>query len=241
MSFRRLNEKGTEQFRQYVVKLKGDGALPPPFQLLNNPETSEEVEFSFTPTNRIFSNRVELGDWLQKALTSCEAAVLYDEGFWNALALQYFDQICVLRADGKRKPGEVARYIFEPQRKSYRHLIWSSWWAIDSYGEDGRYLLLPISDRDYPLEFGGGEVMGQVAANQMTTSSPTVIRLGAILYSDIATGRQNKGSSGKGADSPRRLVKVLRQFQLTYDFEAMSVEALAGLLPSQFRKRLESL
>jgi len=240
MSFRKLNEEGLARFTDWIHQLKSDGSLSIPKHLLTDPATSELLKFAFSPVEQEFSDRAKLGAWLNTNLSGHEAEILYDAGFWSALALFWFDQICAQRADGKRKPGEVARYVFDGRRKNYRHLIWATWWAINSYGADGRYLLLPVSAKDNPLEFGGGEVMGQIAANQMTTSSSVVIRLGRKLYSDPQTDRQNKGSSGKGADSPRRFVKVLRQFQLTYDFDAMTDDAIEGLLPKEFEQRLSA-
>jgi len=240
MSFRKLNDEGLKGLADWIHLLKSDGSLPTPEHLLSDPATSEPLDFGFSPVQHKFSDRAELGAWLNDALSGHEAKVLYDAGFWSALALFWFGQICAQKADGKRKPGELARYVFDARRKHYRHLIWATWWAINSYGADGRYLLLPVSAKDNPLEFGGGEVMGQIAANQMTTSSSVVIRLGRKLYSDPETDRQNKGSSGKGADSPRRFVKVLRQFQLTYDFDAMTDNAIEGLLPREFKQRLSA-
>ena len=238
MKFRKLNEEGVAQFGHWIVSLNANPKSEPPWSLLSNPATSEETAFELPLAGRVFEDRAELGEWLTDALKDHASEVLSDAGFWSSVALVLIDQICAPRADGARKPGEMARYVFEPQRKSYRHLVWAAWWAINTYGENGRYLLMPVSNRDYPLEFGGGEIMGQIAANQMTTSSQTVIRLGRRLYEDPETKRQSKGSSGKGADSPRRLIQVLRQFQLTYDFESMSDDALAGLLPKEFSKRL---
>ena len=82
--------------------------------------------------------------------------------------------------------------------------------------------------------------MGQIGANQMTTASPSVIQLGKMLYAAPDTGRQRKGSSGKGAGSPRRFVQILRQFEMTYDFSSMSAEALAAMLPKEFEGRLKA-
>ena len=109
---------------------------------------------------------------------------------------------------------------------------------MSTYGDDGRYLLVPAKVGQHPLEFGGGEIMGQIAANQMTAGSATVIRLGRRLYADPANGHQRAGSSGKGAASPRRFIQVLRHFELTYDFSSMGDEALAELLPEEFEGRL---
>lgn len=235
MLLRSLNRHGIDAFRQHVELLRTGHNAPTPLHLLENPDFSRPLPFEFEPKDADgFGNRAEMGAYLASVLDNVRGQILHDEGFWSAMGLKWFDHLCPPRADGTRKPGENARYVLEPHRRAYRHLVWGSWWAIDRYGEDGRYLLLPITIGEHPLEFGGGEVMGQIGANQMTTSAPSVIRLGRMLYADPLTGRQRRGSGGKGRGSPRRFVKVLRQFQLTYDFGSMDESKLKALLPKEF-------
>lgn len=237
MVLRRLNRSGIDAFQKYIELSRAGHRQPAPVHLLDDPETSQALSFDFDPVDADgFNDRAEMGTYLVRALGDVGGQILHDEGFWSALGLRWFDQLCVQRSDGSRKPGENARYVLESQRRAYRHLAWGAWWAIDQFGEDGEYLLLPITIGEHPLEFGGGEVMGQIGANQMTTSAPSVIRLGRILYADPSTGRQRRGSGGKGRGSPRRFVKVLRQFQLTYDFGSMDESTLKGLLPKEFTK-----
>jgi hypothetical protein len=239
MTFRRLNDQGMEKLREWFDGIRGGQTLTAPLHLLSDPETSTALTFRFDPSVLVFTNRAELGGQLAPALRSHRKEVLYDEGFWSALALFWIDLICPDEG-GVRKPGEVARYVHDARRKSYRHLIWAAWWAIDRYGEDGAYLLLPASASANQMTFGGGEVMGQIAANQMTTAAPSVIKLGRRLYASRSTSRQLSGSSGKGAASPRRFIQVLRHFELTYDFSSMTAENLAKLLPPEFKKRLSA-
>lgn len=239
MNFRKLNQAGIDSFTSHLMKLKDEPRTAPPHHLLADPATSEEMPFAIQDRDIRFSDRVSLGSYLKHVLADHKATVLHDSGLWSGLALHWFDQLCSPRADGQRRPGEKARYILDSRRSAYRHLIWASWWAVETYGDTGKYLILPARTGEYPLEFGGGDVMGQIAANQMTTGSTAVIELGRRLYADAETGRQRRGSGGKGAGSPRRLVQVLRQFELTYDFSSMDVETLAALLPAEFRVRLK--
>lgn len=238
MTMRRLTPDGIADLTTWVEQLRHDGRLEPP-PLLSNDRTSQPVDFPFDSPDFVFGDRAELGTWLAERLRPFRSRVLYDEGFWSALALLLVDQVCPAKSGGERKPGEAARYVMDAKRKAYRHLLWAAWWAMDTYGDDGRYLLVPSLLGDYPLEFGGGEVMGQIAANQMTTAAPAVIRLGRWLYADPVSGRQRKGSSGKGAASPRRFVQVLRHFELTYDFSSANAEFIAALLPGEFASRLK--
>lgn len=83
----------------------------------------------------------------------------------------------------------------------------------------------------HPLEFGGGEVVGQLAANQMTTGGETIIKQGRQLYSDPNTGRQRRGSGGAAAGLPRSFIHVLRQLELNYDFCSMNTNTASKLLP----------
>jgi len=240
MTFRKLNDQGLERLRGWFGAIRNGEKQPAPLHLITDVGTSTALSFNFAPSSLSFTNRAELGQQLAQALRSHRTEVLYDEGFWSALALVWIDNVCP-EESGTRKPGELARYVLDARRKSYRHLIWAAWWAMDRYGDDGAYLLLPTSPTTGQMTFGGGEVMGQIAANQMTTSAPAVIKLGRQLYASKLTSRQLSGSSGKGAASPRRFIQVLRHFELTYDFSSMTTDDLAKLLPSEFKKRLSSV
>lgn len=231
---RRLNTSGSQEFEHHVRRLQLGEKLENPLNLLTDDRYSEEIGTAIHPDQRVFSDRADLGRHLVELLGGAAAYLTHDAGLFNALTLFWFDQLCAPRADGIRKPGEMARYLFEPRRKAYRHLVWGSWWAMNAYGEDGAYLLLQMKPGQFPLEFGGGEVMGQLAANQMTTGGETIIRLGKQLYSDPETGRQRRGSGGSGAGSPRSLVRVLRQLEMNFDFRSMGQKEVRALLPSEF-------
>lgn len=231
---RRLNPVGLDRFEKYIRDLQAGQTPVLPLDLLTDPGTSEATDVPIVPDKRQFTDRADLGRYLAKILSGDAFHLSHDVGLLSALTLFWFDQLCAPRADGKRRPGEMARYIFEPKRKTYRHLVWGSWWAMSTYGEDGAYLLLQMKPGAHPLEFGGGEVMGQLAANQMTTGGETIIKLGKQLYSDPNTGRQRRGSGGSSAGSPRSFIRVLRQRELNFDFRSMDTKAVSNLLPGEF-------
>jgi hypothetical protein len=54
------------------------------------------------------------------------------------------------------------------------------------------------------------------------------------LYIDPETGQAKRGAAGKGNGSARRLVKVLKQFDLTYYREDMDADEIISLLPDEF-------
>lgn len=238
MQLRRLTPLGIQSFEAWLSGLRAGETSEAPMHLLQPGATSEALSFSFDVEGCAFADRSEMGIWLARELSAHQGAILYDTGFWSALALAWIDHICPKGTGGRRTSGENARYVLESRRRAYRHLVWASWWAMNTYGDDGRYLLVPSQAAQSSLDFGGGEVMGQIAANQMTTASPSVIQLGRMLYAAPDTGRQRKGSSGKGAGSPRRFVQVLRQLEITYDFSSMPADALAAMLPKEFESRL---
>jgi hypothetical protein len=233
---RRLNPVGLDKFEKYIRDLQAGQTPALPHDLLTDPGTSDATDVPIVPDQRQFTDRADLGRHLAKILSGDAHHLSHDVGLLSALTLFWFDQLCAPRADGKRRPGEMARYIFEPRRKTYRHLVWGSWWAMSTFGDNGAYLLLQMKPGAHPLEFGGGEVMGQLAANQMTTGGETIIKLGKQLFSDPNTGRQRRGSGGSAAGSPRSFIRVLRQLELNYDFRSMDTGAVSKLLPGEFDK-----
>jgi hypothetical protein len=63
-----------------------------------------------------------------------------------------------------------------------------------------------------------------------------VVELATHLYYDSKSGTTKKGSGGKGGGSPRRLVDILRQFDVTWDLYAMSLKEFWTILPKEFEK-----
>jgi len=75
----------------------------------------------------------------------------------------------------------------------------------------------------------------RVAANQFLISHENIVEAIYKLYFDPQRGRPKRGAlSTTKPGNIRRFVKVIRQFELTYDIYTMSAQSILNLLPPEF-------
>ena len=235
-NFGKLNEEGIRKFKGYLMALKAGGKGTPPVHLCYDRQTSKPLAFDIDPEDAEFSDRVEMGKYLKTLIGENDDAVLYDSGFWTAISLAWFDMICPPDNNGIRSTLALNRYVFDKnQLKADRHILWGAWWAIKTLGDDGEFFLRPEKSTNDSLQYHG-EIMNRFAGNQLVASIPGVINLTKHLFQDPENKRPKKGTSGRGSGSPNHLVRVLKQFELTYDFHYMTTDALRDLLPTDFNK-----
>ncbi len=239
---RRLSLAGRVSFSEYIDALRLDGTLPPPLDLLTDATKSAEAGFPATverePLGRKFETRLEFGRYLVDRLAPQNRVDLsFDIGLWAWLALYYFDQLCP-SSDGRRKAEETPRYIL-PERfqytRYYRHLVRGPWLTCAIHGEASRVLLIPIRRSEHPLA-SVGEIYAQVAGRQGVFRSKEVVAAVDRLYFDEGSGRPRSGAGGSEAGSPRRLSKVLKQFELTFDLESEEPNLITSILPQEFSR-----
>ena len=235
--FRKLNERGAREFKNYILALKAGGTSAPPTHLCYNPDTSEPLSFECNPDDPDFSDRVGMGKALVKLIGDNKDAVLYDVGFWTSMSLVWFDKICPPDVNGNRDSRAYDRYVFiNNQLKASRHILWGAWWAI-SLGPNGELFLRPsnggkLEELDYL-----GPIMDRLAVNQKVASVPVIIELCRGLYENPKTKCLKVGVSSRNkGGSPDHLVRLLKQFEMTYDFHNMSLKDLRALLPNDFNK-----
>ena len=80
------------------------------------------------------------------------------------------------------------------------------------------------------------DIEAQIGASQELVTNPAVVELTTRLYYDPETKKTKPGAGGKGPGSPRRLVAVLGQLDLTWDLYASTSDELLKLLPKEFNK-----
>lgn len=235
--FGKLNKEGMRNFKSYLMALKAGGKGAPPIELCYDRSTSDKLIFDIDPESMEFDDRVQMGKSLKSLVGKNNSTVLYDPGFWTAMSLVLFDKICPPENDGSRSTLALNRYIFDGnQLKADRHILWGAWWAIQTLGDDGEFFLRqPVGSLNDSLQYHG-EIMNRFASNQLVASVPGVIDLTRQLFQDAETKRPKKGTSSRGSGSPNHLVRLLRQFELTYDFHHMTPETLRKLLPQEFDK-----
>lgn len=228
---RSLNERGLSRFRTW---LEAGAAGDAPFDLLQDPMTSEPVVGTAEIDQAFFANRYDLAVHINDALSRCDFQRLsYDGGLWAWLSLFFFDLLSPKDLTGARNALAPHRYLLDDDsRKSRTHLIREAVVAVRNHGHYAKVLL--ISPR------GGIKdtlTLTQLASRQDLISNKAVVELAWRLYFN-----QRKGALRVGAASLRqpgsvpRYALVLQQVGLNYDLPAMTALEIAQLLPSEFNR-----
>lgn len=231
---RTLSDVGLQRFREYVAAARVDSSLPPPFEMLDDGRYSEPFSSDIEVARLDFDNAYEFGVHLNAVLDGCEAReISRNHSLWSWLALFFFDAIAKPSSSGTRKILEEAVYVLDERftfQRYYRHLVRTPWLAVRMHGELSKVLLIAS---------GAGtrtEVNEQIGAYPDLFGCRTIIDAAYRLYFDIETQKPKRGTSGKGAGTPRRLATVVRQLQLTYDLSDCPTEGFLALLPKEFAK-----
>ncbi|MFQ5642328.1 MAG: hypothetical protein ACE5FQ_01375 [Thiogranum sp.] len=234
MIVRKLNDLGMEEFSHFINNLRNGGKQNTPIGMLASDETSDAMDFELELGDIIFLNRYELGVYLTKNLGSIETQLFMgDAGFWSALALYWFDQLCPVKQDGSRKPAMMYNYVLsENYNHRPRHAIFTTWQLVSRYGEVARFLL----SRELPVR---GELIEQLMARQYYLGCEGVMRAASKLYYDPARETFGKGSAGRTSPGcAYRFISWLQQLEVNYDLFTMTEEDLLSILPPEFNKFL---
>jgi len=230
MLIRKLNSDGLKEFENFIENLRNGARRDTPFNLLTDVKTSEEIPDSIEIDQKEFSNRYELGNYLVGQIGDTDIqGHMGDIGFWSALALFWFDQLCPKKQDGSRKPSMSYNYILsEKYNHRPRHAIYSTWQLASQYGEHAKFLLC----REMPVR---GELIEQMLARQYFLGCEGVMKAASKLYYDEESHSFKRGAAArKSAGCISRYVSWLQQIELTYDLFSISSEDLLTILPSEF-------
>ncbi len=235
MQLRRLNQSGLGAFTDFLDVVRTGIRQDYPQYLLNDHAASELVVPDVDIESKVFGTRFEAAKYLAERLSHAGITNLVtDKGIWAWLTLFYFDELCPIGKDGKRKPGELARWIPEISnfRRYYRHLLAGPYRIYMAHGDaPQRAMALLCGPLHRP-----GEVVEQLAARQELVTNRGVIELATMLYYEQEEHQLKRGSSGKGAGSPRRLADVFNQFDVTWDLYSMTTPELLPMLPKEFER-----
>jgi hypothetical protein len=237
MKLRRLTPEGIAKFTEYLDLLENEPTRMVPTSLLEDSAYSEIFGKPTEIEKKSFGNRYAAAEYLDEVLIETGVAnVGHDVGVGAWLSLFFFDELCPTNKSGEREPRERPAYIPEPQnyKRYYRHLLFGSLLIFRAHRDDPKRAMaflckpLPIID----------DIVAQLASRQEIVSNPAVVELVTHLYYDPAIGTiiKGKGAGGKGGGSPRRLVDILRQFDVTWDLYAMSLKEFWAVLPKEFEK-----
>lgn len=226
---RALNDAGIEAFRDWLARARAGDASPPPRDLCASPAFSQELSATISvDPSRTFGSQLELGTYFEDVLEPLwsKRAIDLDRGLWTALALIYFDVVCPV-VGGARKIKSDDRYILASSwDRVYRHLLRTPFVVSHLHGKHGR---VALSGKPYKHS----EASEQLTSRQQILLNVPLFRALDALYV-TADGKLKTGASSKAGGSLRRLGKVLKQYDLTYDMHVMDAADILALLPREF-------
>jgi hypothetical protein len=235
MKLRKLNNSGLAKFDNYLDSLENDGTLPPPIFLLSDPTYSTDIRASVELETRNFSSRFDVASYLHPLFASAGIPNLEkDTHLWAWCTLYFFDTLCPLTDRSHRKPRERAAYIPEPEnfQRYYRHLLLGPYLIYRAHNDNPSRAMALLCKPPHIIS----DIEAQIAAYQELVTNRSIVELTTKLYYDPKSKATKRGAGSKGAGSPRRLVAVLNQFDLTWDLYATATPTLMKMLPKEFEK-----
>ena len=235
MKLGRLTKVGINRFSEYLDELETDLTTSLPPDLLSHPTFFEVIDDETIVAPHPFRSRWEAARYLNSLLSTSDISnAENDIGLWTALTAFYFDILCPLKADGTRKLRERAAYIPQPgdYKRYYRHLLLGPYLIYRAHLDKPERAIALLCKPPHLV----GELEAQIGAYQELVTNPAVVELVTRLYYDPKTGTTKPGAGSKGPGSPRRLVTVLNQLDLTWDLYATTPHELMKLVPEEFMR-----
>jgi hypothetical protein len=232
VKLRRFNQLGLDQLTAFLDALRSGAAQARVDTLLVNPTFSDEVSPATEVEERTFGSRFEAAKYLsEKFAAGGLRGIRRDRGLWAWLALFYFEELCPPDRQGRRNPGQNARWILEPTAfRSYRQLLAGPFVIYRAYRDNPQQALAVLCQ---PLD-RPGDVVEQLVSRQDMLMNRPMMDAATRMYVDPLTRRLKRGAQTRGRGSTLRLVDVVDQFDVTFDLYAMSADDLVALLPDQF-------
>lgn len=233
VSIKTFNEAGLNEFERIISELRNGNIKSIDEQLLFDEQYTDSFEPIINLEKVDYKNKNELVPYLVQQLNLRENKHLYfNKGLWSWLAAFYFDNICPTDGNGRRKINETAFYILrEPKNytKYYRHLLAYPSRVFSEIGDSSKIFLIGSFAKR-------GEITEQFGAYQEIALNKGILDAANIMYWDDNTGNLKRGAAGKGGGSARRLVRLIRQYQLTYDLNSMKGDQIVEMLPTEFKR-----
>ena len=228
---RALNNVGIERFRGYLARLRHGEMVEPPLNLLEDGACTVEIAADIQLDRGRFPNRLAIAKHLQEILSQLRPEEIdRNTGLWAWLSLFYFDEVCRIRPDGTRRPGQDYRHIPDfSYRYRHRHLLYGPYELYRRHGVISALLLSGLVNSE-------SAIYHEIASRQDLIANRGVIEATLELYLDRKRMGPKQGSQDpKGSPgSIRRFVRVIQQFDVTYDVYGMSGKDICGLLPAEF-------
>jgi len=229
---RRFTATGIERFREQLdlARSGGEAQLA---ELLVSSDFTSSLEARVDVDVRAFESRLDAGRHLFDALKPMRdlgVDLLRDVGLWSWLAARWYELL--LPEMHRKRPGEDARWILEPDRSQryYRHLLATPYRLVANFHHDlDGIRVITAGPVARP-----GQVFESLVANRKIITTPALLRAATRLYFDDDNGELKRGAGDKGEGAVRRFVRVQAQFSRTYDLNLLSAEQVLELFPPEF-------
>lgn len=235
MLLRCLNDRGIQEFEEFLTRAKSVGATELPDHLLSDPRFSTDFPLGNVDLERReFATRAGFAAYIEQQLQT--AGILDDvdvEGVWEWLTLLYFDAVCPLQPNGNRKVGKLVRYLLSPSsesRKPSRHLLRGAYLLHRQFSSSDPAaieLLMGYPLDNYPL------IWTHLNERPSIIGSLGVLNAARELFYDAETGLAKRGSGNSTVDI-RRFGKCVANLPIEFDLSTLSSSTVLALLPAEF-------
>lgn len=233
MNLKKFNKKGNESYKILLQSSLNKNSLSnndyEPFDILcKNKNLTDEVPNAKKIELKNFSNRFELGKYLNQVLSECKVSdFTQDECFWNWISCFYIRKI--LSSKGGK---EIVRFQFTTSREGRRNLIRQPWLLYNINKDNSKFSLTSAV---------------HIHSNECETysSRPELYRNKVIgelimdLYWDEKRGRvyenstQHREKGIPGVLFPRLYKKIL-ELSKVYDLWSIDKNSLKELIGDEF-------
>lgn len=236
ITIKRFNDRGIKKFEELLLEFRMCESIETTKlnELINNDQLTENVEIAIMIEIPHDRSKFAIAKYLSELLDIKNNRQFYrDEGLWTWISA-YFLEILVpyKKKTRARDFKEKALYVLESSKwnRYYRHLLAFSTLTYTELQERGRIFLRgEIYER--------GEIVEQLAAVYRIQRNPSIIEAATILFYDPANDSIVKGAADKTkGGTARRFREVLKQFQMTFDLNAMNGAQIANILPFEFNR-----
>jgi hypothetical protein len=232
---RRFNELGVQQWEQYVIAARTDhhagksvGEVPP--ELLTDAQWSTETDYTLPDGPVDFSDKLKIGEYFCNVIPDDQhGSARIDKMMWSWLAAKFFEQLTQQRAKIKEPRAYVASINFQD---FYRHLLLGPYFIYFSSRDNPERVRVLLYDEPTTMN----EVMVQFGSYQTLMQNKDLQSVVNRLYFDPKKNKSKKGSGGKGAGTPRRLMNFFKQIELNYDLRSINETDFWNMLPAEFQK-----
>lgn len=230
IELRQLNDKGIAKFKDFFDKVYDSNE---PEKVIKPDLNLDEFSINYKNTvfideNAQFNTKKDLAGYLYNLFFKNNIErkdIIEINNLWTWLAYLWFDQLTNNRKSILKRSENYICSKSNEYRRFYIHLVAGPYNIYCLLKDDAKAFL-------YNKVWNSNEFFERVAPNQFLITHPNIIRAINTLYFDEEKGEPKKYYQIKTKPGNlRRFIKVIQQFELTYDIYSMDENEIIDLLP----------